>query len=48
MATYKAPVRSDEINKTLVLCKFCGSWNNKEGYVDDKHTTAKTLYCPYC
>ena len=48
MATYKAPVRSDEINKTLVLCKFCGSQNNKEGYVDDKHTTVKTLYCPYC
>jgi hypothetical protein len=48
MATYKAPVKSDEVTRIEYQCKYCSSWLNKWGFMDDKHRTTRGTYCPFC
>ena len=41
-------MQSDHTSRTEYLCKFCGGWINKAGYVDDAHRTSRATYCQYC
>ncbi len=40
--------QSDQVSRTEYLCKHCGSWINKAGYVDDTHRTSRGTYCVFC
>lgn len=40
--------QAEQITRTEYLCKNCGSWINKAGYVDDKHRTTRGTYCSFC
>jgi len=47
MAYTQAP-QSDHISRNEYLCKNCGSWINKAGYMDDQHRTRKAVFCDHC